>query len=92
MNNLMEVTKMTRLTIICISFIIVNLMFAGQSYAKVDSEAVLGIWLFDEGIGDITEDYSENGNDGFGFRNERLRWVDFLPGSPFCQSFRIRKL
>ncbi|MBW7990686.1 MAG: LamG domain-containing protein [Planctomycetes bacterium] len=56
--------KMTRLTIICISFIIVSLMFAGQSYAEVDSESVLGIWLLDEGNGDIAEDASGNGNDG----------------------------
>ena len=55
---------MTRLTIICISFIIVSLMFAGQSYAEVDSESVLGIWLLDEGNGDIAEDASGNGNDG----------------------------
>ncbi len=55
---------MTRLTIICISFIIVSLMFAGQSYAEIDPETVLGIWLFDEGKGDITADASGNGNDG----------------------------
>ncbi|MHC4227457.1 MAG: PA14 domain-containing protein, partial [Planctomycetota bacterium] len=55
---------MTRLTIICISFIIVSFMFAGQSYAQIDAENVLGMWLLDEGTGDITEDASGNGNDG----------------------------
>ena len=55
---------MTRLTIICISFIIVSLIFAGQSYAEVESENILGIWLLDEGSGDIAEDSSGNGNDG----------------------------
>ena len=55
--------KMKRLTIICISFIIVSLMFAGQSYAEIDSESILGIWLLDEGSGDITEDASGNGHD-----------------------------
>ncbi len=55
---------MTRLTIICISFIIVSLVFAGQSHAEVNSEAVLGIWLLDEGKGDIAEDSSGNGHDG----------------------------
>jgi len=55
---------MTRLTIICISFIIVSLMFAGQSYAQVDSETVLGVWLLGEGKGDTTEDASGNGHDG----------------------------
>ncbi|MBC8472715.1 MAG: LamG domain-containing protein [Planctomycetes bacterium] len=55
---------MTRLTIICIGFIIVSLMLTGQSYAEVNSENILGIWLLDEGNGDITEDSSGNGNDG----------------------------
>jgi len=64
MKNLMEVTKMKRLTIICISFIIVSLMFAGQIYAKVNPDTVLGAWLLDEGKGDITADASGNGNDG----------------------------
>ncbi|HUU17598.1 MAG TPA: LamG domain-containing protein [Sedimentisphaerales bacterium] len=55
---------MTRLTIICISFIIVSLIFAGQSYADVDPETIVGIWLFDEGGGDVAIDSSGNGNDG----------------------------
>jgi len=55
---------MTRLTIICISFIIIILMFTGQSYAQVDHETVVGIWLFDEGGGDVAQDSSGNGNDG----------------------------
>jgi hypothetical protein len=56
--------KMTRLTIICFSFIIVSLMFSGQSYADVDPETVVGIWLFDEEGGDVAQDSSGNGNDG----------------------------
>ena len=55
---------MTRLTIICMSFIIVSLMFSGQSYAEVDPQTLLGAWLLDEGAGDIAEDASGNGNDG----------------------------
>jgi hypothetical protein len=55
---------MTRLTIICISFIIVSLMFAGQSYADVNPDTIVGIWLFDEGGGDVAIDSSGNGNDG----------------------------
>ena len=60
----MEVTKMKRLTLICISFIIVSFIFAGQSYAEVDPQTVLGAWLLDEGTGNIAEDASGNGNDG----------------------------
>ncbi|MFC1794648.1 LamG-like jellyroll fold domain-containing protein, partial [Planctomycetota bacterium] len=55
---------MTRLTIICISIIIVSFMFAGQSYAEIDLDTVLGVWLLDEGTGDITADASGNGNNG----------------------------
>jgi len=55
---------MKRFIIICISFIIVSLMFAGQSYAKVNPDTVLGAWLLDEGKGNITADASGNGNDG----------------------------
>ena len=60
----MEVIKMKRLTVICISFIIVCLMFAGQSYAKINPDTVLGAWLLDEGTGSITVDASGNDNDG----------------------------
>ncbi|MCH7920760.1 MAG: hypothetical protein IIC50_22640 [Planctomycetes bacterium] len=54
---------MTRLTKICISFVVVSLMFAGQGYA-LDRDSILGIWLLDEGQGDVTADGSGNGNDG----------------------------
>jgi hypothetical protein len=64
MKNLMEVITMKRLNTMCISFIIVSLMFAGQSYAKVDPATILGAWLFDEGTGNIAADASGNGNDG----------------------------
>jgi hypothetical protein len=55
---------MTRLTIVGISFIVVSLMFAGISHAKIDKQNIMGIWLFDEGKGDAAEDYSGNGNIG----------------------------
>jgi hypothetical protein len=60
----MEVTKMKRLTLICICLLVVGLMFADQSYAKIDTETIVGIWLFDEGSGDVAQDSSVNGNDG----------------------------
>jgi len=61
---LVEVTKMKRLTVIWISFLIISLMFAGQSYAKIDTKTVIGVWLFDEGGGEVAQDSSINGNDG----------------------------
>ena len=55
---------MSRSTVICISFLLISLMFAGQSNAKIDTNTIVGIWLFDEGVGDVAEDSSVNGNDG----------------------------
>jgi hypothetical protein len=55
---------MTRLSIICISCIFISLMFTGQSDAQVDSDTFLGVWLLDEGTGDIAEDSSGNGHNG----------------------------
>jgi len=69
---------MTRLTIIYISFIIVSLMLTGQSYAEVNSENILGIWLLDEGNGDITEDSSGNGHDGT--LGGGPKWIDGVYG------------
>jgi hypothetical protein len=60
----MEVMKMTRLTIVCISFIVVSLMFVSVSDAKIDPNKAAGIWLFDERSGDTAKDSSKNVNDG----------------------------
>jgi len=48
-------------------------MLTTQSYAKIDPETIVGMWLFDEGDGDIAEDSSGNGNDG---TLEGTEWVD----------------
>lgn len=42
----------------------ITLVFVGISYAEIDPETAVGIWLFDEGSGDVAEDSSGNGNDG----------------------------
>ena len=56
---------MIRLTVIIgISFIIIGLIFATQSSARIDPETCVGAWFFDEGKGDTATDSSENGNDG----------------------------
>ena len=54
--------------LICISFISPDL-----SSAKIDPEAVLGIWFFDEGKGGTAKDSSKNGNDG---EIVDVQWVD----------------
>lgn len=55
---------MTRLKVGCISFILISLMFVGISFARIDPETCVGLWLFDEGKGDTAKDSSGNGNDG----------------------------
>ncbi len=65
---------MTRLTVIGISFIIVSLIFVGISNAAVDPESIMGMWLFDEGNGDVAKDSSVNGNDGV--LTSGPEWVD----------------
>jgi len=65
---------MTRFTV-CISLIVViSLMLAGISDAKIDPKTAVGIWLFDEGSGDTAKDSSKNGNDGILIGSPE--WVD----------------
>ena len=39
-------------------------LVAGYSHAEIDSDRIVGIWLMDEGKGDVAEDASENGRKG----------------------------
>ena len=48
-------------------------MLTPQSYAKIDPDTIVGMWLFDEGAGDTAGDLSGNGNDG---TLEGGEWVD----------------
>ena len=65
---------MTRLTFLCFSFIVLSLMFASLSSAKIDEESIIGMWLFNEGKGDVVSDSSGNGNDGALMNDPK--WVD----------------
>jgi hypothetical protein len=49
-------------------------MFISISDAKIDLENTIGIWLFDEGKGNIARDTSGNGNDGELMNDPK--WVD----------------
>ena len=64
---------LARLTIACVSLIIIGLMFAGQSVARIDPKSYAGVWLFDEDKGDIATDSSGNKNDG---TIKNAKWVD----------------
>ncbi len=55
---------MTNLMLVCISLIVLSLMFVGISNAEFDPKTFVGMWFFDEGKGDTAKDSSENANDG----------------------------
>ena len=63
-----------RITMICISLIIIGLLFIVQSDAKIDPKSAAGAWLFDESSGKVAKDSSENGYDGELMGNPK--WVD----------------
>ena len=50
--------------IACLAIITISLTFTVQTYAKIDFETARGIWLLDEGKGDVIEDISGNDNHG----------------------------
>jgi len=57
-------TEVSRLSPVCVGLIVISLILAGISYAEVNLEKAVGIWLFDEGKGDVAKDLSGQGNDG----------------------------
>jgi hypothetical protein len=59
-----EVVKVRHLIIVCISLIVISLIFTGVSNAKIDPASVIGAWLFDEGNGAVAKDSSANHFDG----------------------------
>ncbi len=53
-----------RLSLFCAIIIVMIMMLAGVSNAKVDLETVVGMWLFDDGSGNQAKDSSGKGNHG----------------------------
>ena len=67
-------TTITGLKLLCVSLMVINLMFVGSSDAAIDFETCVGMWLFDEGRGNTAEDSSGTGNDGA--IEGGAKWVD----------------
>ena len=65
--------KNARAISVYIALMVVSLSFANPGHAEIDPQTCVGMWLFDEGEGDIAEDSSGNGNDGNIFDGT---WVD----------------
>ena len=59
-------------TVLCLS-LIAAIIFVSLSFAKIDPASIVGIWLLDEGKGDVAKDTSGNGNDG---KLVGAKWTD----------------
>ena len=53
-----------RLILAYVSLIVIGLIPTGQISAEIDSESIVGVWLFDEGSGKTARDSSGKGNNG----------------------------
>ena len=53
-----------RFAIVGIGLIGISLMFILHSEAKIDPKTAMGVWLFDEGAGNVVKDISGNSNHG----------------------------
>ena len=57
-------TIVARLTIVCVSLMVISLILAEQCDAKIDPKTIVGEWHFDEGNGEKAKDSSKNNYDG----------------------------
>ena len=57
-------TIMRRFAIVGIGLMGLSLMFTLHSEAKIDPKTAMGVWLFDEGAGNVVKDISGNKNHG----------------------------
>ena len=49
---------------ICVCVMLALGLVVNDSQAEIDPDRIVGIWLLDEGKGDVAEDASENGRKG----------------------------
>ena len=67
-------TTVTRLRLLCVSLMVMSLMFVDISSAEIDFKTCVGMWLFDEGRGNVAKDSSGTDNDGT--IEGGAKWVD----------------
>ena len=65
--------------IVCLALITISLTFTLQTYAEIDFETARGIWLLDEGKGNVINDISGNENHG---DLQGGKWVKGQDGAP----------
>ncbi|MBD3182664.1 hypothetical protein GF312_10250 [Candidatus Poribacteria bacterium] len=69
--------KLNLRLIFCATLIFLSLIFTFQLYAEIDMQTCVGVWLFDEGSGDIVMDSSGVNADG---TINGAEWVDGKSG------------
>jgi hypothetical protein len=60
----MRVIQLEKAILVCAILICISFVSPNLGFAKLDADAALGIWFFDEGKGGTAKDSSKNGNDG----------------------------
>ena len=63
----------TKLSLVCVSLIVISLMFTSIGNAKIDPKTIVGAWLFNEGSGNTAKDSSGKSNHGKLMNNPK--WV-----------------
>ena len=71
-----------RLSLVCISSSFLGLMAASPSLSKIDPNTIVGLWLLDDGRGNIAKDASGNGHHGE-FLGLKPKWVEGQFGEAF---------
>ena len=61
--------------LVCCSIIVMSLALTIASEAEVNLDNAVGIWLLDEGVGQVAKDSSANGNDGELIKNQN-GWME----------------
>ena len=61
---LRKVVSMKKITIFSVIFVAIFMLLSQVSLAKVKSESMVAVWLFDEGKGSVVTDSTGNGHDG----------------------------
>ena len=56
--------KPTSVVLVCFSLFAVGVLFVSTTSAEIDPDTIVGMWLFDEGKGNVATDDTGNGLDG----------------------------
>ena len=65
---------LSSIALTCFSLFSFGILFISTTSAEIDPDTVVGVWLFDEGKGDVATDASGNGLDGE--FNGKPKWVE----------------